>query len=62
MEELNTTTSCSPRTLHEAFPNDPRNATWIEPPEWHYSYADRVVSVCSAIALVILGVIMAIWG
>ena len=61
-QDLNDTTRCYPRTLHEAFPNHPENATWIEPPEWHHSYADKVVTVASAIALVVFGGIMLVWG
>ena len=61
-EPLNNTTRCYPRTLLEAFPHDPRNATWIEPPDWHYSYADKVVTIASCIALIATGVIMAVWG
>ena len=37
------TTRCYPRTLAEAFPNDPANYEWFYPPEKNDSHANTAV-------------------
>lgn len=49
------TTRCYPRTLAEAFPNDPENGVWFHPPERKRGYANAVMFIAAAMLWISLG-------